>query len=466
MDSSKYTTWTYGPNDQLLQVRSAFSTNVISQYDSTYDSAGRRVAIIRSGLAMSETRADEYNYNIRGELISAIKNTKGTKVLEYQYQYDDIGNRISSYDLGTNRTYTANNLNQYTSISNSASSALSAGEFIPQFDDDGNQTLIQTATGIWQVQYNGENHPVVWQCVSTNSSTPNSATPPLISMSYDRLGRRVTKNDQRFVYDGYLQIANFEEAVTNSQLTTLNSQLFIWDPTELVATRPLVWNSDNCTSVYTHDGNKNVSEVINSDDVTVAHYEYTPFGAVAKQYGDCAVANPWRFSSEYGEDALGLIYYNYRHLQYNIGRWIIRDAFEELYPQVIAIGFVNLYSFVSNQSTDSFDLRGLDRPGCDIVGAIPGWESDCRLKCCAKHDQCYYENKCTAWSWFGLLNPFSCPSKCDDCNIEVVICTISCFGGHDPLPPSPWEKPKPNGGKYYCATRHSYVSDPKDCPRK
>ena len=43
--------------------------------------------------------------------------------VEYRYQYDDIGNRISSHDLGTNRTYTANNLNQYTSISNSASSS-------------------------------------------------------------------------------------------------------------------------------------------------------------------------------------------------------------------------------------------------------------------------------------------------------------------------------------------------------
>ena len=137
---------------------------------------------------------------------------------EYAYQYDDIGNRITSFDLGTNCTYTANNLNQYTSISNSAASALSAGEFIPQYDDDGNQSLIQTATGIWQVQYNGDNRPILWQSVSTNSPTPNSSTPTLISMSYDRMGRRVTKNNQRFVYDGYLQIAN-------SELQTLNSKL-------------------------------------------------------------------------------------------------------------------------------------------------------------------------------------------------------------------------------------------------
>ena len=28
-------------------------------------------------------------------------------------------------------------------------------------DDDGNQTLIKTAIGVWQVQYNGENRPVL-----------------------------------------------------------------------------------------------------------------------------------------------------------------------------------------------------------------------------------------------------------------------------------------------------------------
>ena len=105
----------------------------------------------------------------------------------------------------------------------------SACRYAYDFDDDGNQTLIKTSTGIWSVTYNGENRPVLWECVSPNSSTPNSSTPTLLSKSFDRIDRRVTKNDQRFVYDGYLQIANFERASTNSQLTTYNSQLFIWD---------------------------------------------------------------------------------------------------------------------------------------------------------------------------------------------------------------------------------------------
>ena len=147
--------------------------SVSSQYDYTYDAAGRRTKIARSGSAMSGTRNDAYGYNIRNELISATKNAENT---EYQYSYDDIGNRLSSFDLGTNHTYTANNLNQYTSISNFVLYVSFVADFAPQFDDDGNQTLIQTSTGIWSVTYNGENRPVLWECGSTN-----------ITMKFDRI---------------------------------------------------------------------------------------------------------------------------------------------------------------------------------------------------------------------------------------------------------------------------------------
>ena len=85
-----------------------------------------------------------YGYNVRKELVSAAKSVGGddpgapqspTLTTEYAYQYDDIGNRISSFDLGTNRTYTANNLNQYLEISTS-DAGLQTSEFEPQYDDD------------------------------------------------------------------------------------------------------------------------------------------------------------------------------------------------------------------------------------------------------------------------------------------------------------------------------------------
>ena len=57
------------------------------------------------------------------------------------------------------------------------------------YDADGNQTLVTTGTGAWQVEYNGENRPVKWTRVSPDSSTPNSTTPTLVSMTFDHQGR-------------------------------------------------------------------------------------------------------------------------------------------------------------------------------------------------------------------------------------------------------------------------------------
>ena len=228
--------------------------------------------------------------------------------------------------------YTANDLNQYTDITSQMSQT-----FQTSYDADGNQTLVKTTTGTWQVAYNGENRPILWT-QGTNT----------ISMSFDRMGRRVTKNDQRFVYDGYLQIANF-----HSPTQTQNSNYYIWDPTEPVATRPLVWKRGTSVAYYTHDGNKNVSEVIAVDGSVAAHYEYAPFGALTVSRGTFAAANPFLFSSEYAEDDTATVYYNYRHYEPVIGRWLGRDPIGESSVPL-------LYGFSNKMNLDFLGMEELD----------------------------------------------------------------------------------------------------------
>ena len=353
--------WAYDANSRLLQVCNATPTNTISQYDYAYDAAGRRVQIARSGSAMSENRTDVHGYNARGELVFSRGAAEGAEN-DFAYEYDDIGNRMTSSELvigmdeHVSSEYTANNLNQYTSISNSAISASPREAFIPQFDDDGNQTLIKTAAGIWSVTYNGENRPTLWSCTQSNNSN-NTNNQTILSMSYDRMGRRVTKNDQRFVYDGYLQIANFEHSTSNIELQT-----FLWDPSEPVATRPLVWNSSTSqpfnfsTSYYTHEVNKNVSEILSADGEIFAHYEYTPFGTVSDQCGELASVNPWRFSSEFAEDDTATVYYNYRHYEPMVGRWLSRDPLGE---RSSLIGEDGLFVAFLNNPIGCIDILGL-----------------------------------------------------------------------------------------------------------
>ncbi len=336
-----YASWAYDAKGQLLQVCNAFPTNVISQYDYTYDVAGRRVACGKSGSAFMQDDTVAYGYNNRSELTNAV--AKVDSSYRYAYDFDDIGNRETSSERGTNSVYAANQHNQYTAVDG----------FTPQFDDDGNQTLVKTATGIWSVAYNGENRPILWTCIQSNNT--NNQT--IISMSYDRMGRRVAKNAQRFVYDGYLQIADN------------NGNAYIWDPSAIVATRPLVWQCGNSVEYYTHDGNKNVSEVVAENGDVAAHYEYAPFGAIVAQRGTTASDNPWRFSNEYADDDTGTVYYNYRHYEPVTGRWLRRDI---LHP----IACLNPYGF---KHFDFLGLRTIVRETDDVFDALDFLEKNARF---------------------------------------------------------------------------------------
>ena len=339
--------WAYDANGQLLQVRNATQTNTISQYDYTYDAAGCRISVSKTGTAFTQDDTIAYGYNARSELTNAVAAVDSD--YHYDYDFDDIGNRETSYERGTNYAYTANSLNQYTAITDVAATPSSSQTFQPQFDDDGNQTLIKTATGVWQVTYNGENRPILWVCIQSDDQIiTNNQT---IVMSFDRMGRRVTKSNQRFVYDGYLQIASFGRSAPSVSLQT-----FLWEPTEPVATRPLVWFGGTFTAFYTYDGNKNVSEVIASNGDGVAHYEHAPFGTLMAKERIGVIRNPWRFSSEYAETDSGIVYYNFRHYDHLCGRWISRDPLPD--------DIQHPYLFCANAAVGNMDWIGLKCKKC------------------------------------------------------------------------------------------------------
>ena len=177
----------------------------------------------------------------------------------------------------------------------------------------------------------------------------------------EEVNGEVTKH-HRFVYDNYLCVQKLDALNNNSQLN-----LFVWDPTEPIATRPLfmVTNPGNYKLFYTFDGNKNVSELVHFEprNGIAAHYDYAPFGAVTRAVNTSAISvrnfsaeNPFRFSSEYHDDTLGLVYYNYRHYNPIDGRWCCRDFIDE--KHLIAV--TNIFSYVKNTPLNKFDFIGLE----------------------------------------------------------------------------------------------------------
>ena len=102
---------------------------------------------------------------------------------------------------------------------------------------------------------------------------------------------------------------------------------------------------------YTYDLLKNTTALLGIQAGRRALYEYGAYGNVVKMEGNAAQDNPFRFSSEYADDELGLVYYNYRYYNTIKGRWLNREPIGE-------DGDFNLYRMVYNNLFTFIDYTG------------------------------------------------------------------------------------------------------------
>ncbi len=289
-----------------------------------------------------------------------------------------VNRKTAREDAEEATNYDANALNQYTAI----------GNFAPQFDADGkaadgckadwthaqraprrgesamgrariNQTRVQTSTGIWNVTYNAENRPVTFDRANTDGTTTR------VTCTYDHMGRRATKKvetisapdaetgestattlHQRYLYRNYLQIACCDLTRPNHP----HLWFLAWDPTQPIATRPLALRKDGTWYCYGWDLTKNICEVFSNAGYinNTVTYSYTPYGTVTAE-GTVQQAIQW--SSEFYDEELGLVYYNYRHYNPMVGRWLGRDSINEYITK-------NLYDYCVNNAVIYSDWVG------------------------------------------------------------------------------------------------------------
>ena len=339
---------TYEDSRDLLSVidyRRPGSANPPARHEYDYDALGRPTRRRDTWNTAAPKTTRLFTYNSRGELIGDQLRPGG----RFGYQYDNIGNRKEAFEFGNTTDYETDELNRYAGIVRNGGEA-----FTPQYDADGNQTLVKTSTGIWTVTYNAENRPVKFE--SEDGGTT-------VECAYDSMGRRFEKKvtvggttnfHARYLYRDYLQVAECD--LTGETPALVRS--YLWDPSEPEATRVLSmtrWEANGTQEkehLYCmHDAMKNVTSLFGEARGRRALYEYRPYGGLITSEGNMAEENKFRFSCEYMDDELGLIYYNYRHLNPRDGRWISRDPIMEQ-------GGWNLFAFVNNNGIINFDYLG------------------------------------------------------------------------------------------------------------
>lgn len=288
----------------------------------------------RTAVSYAVGGAWSYSYDDKSQVTGASGNNT-----VFSYAYDGIGNRVTAVEGSDTWSYTSNLLNQYTAINSNQ----------PTYDADGN--MLTTGDG-WLYTWNGENRLIR----AENSDT-------LVEMAYDYMGRRVEKKvsskgllsfynwnvdkHYKFVYDGYKIIAVYDGLNDNTLVQT-----FTWQES-VSSDIPISMTYDGNVYYYIADGNKNITALVDVDGNRVASYSYEPFGQSCKMEGSIAIVNPFRFSSEYTDEEINLIYYNYRYYNPRLGRWLSRDPLGEA-------GGENLFLFVCNSPVKKVDIFGQD----------------------------------------------------------------------------------------------------------
>ena len=291
---------TYEDSRDLLSVidyQRPGSANPPARHEYDYDALGRSTRRRDTWNTAAPKTTRLFTYNSRGELVGDQLRPGG----RFGYQYDSIGNRKEAFEFGNTTDYETDELNRYAGIVRNGGEA-----FTPQYDADGNQTLVKTPTGIWEVTYNAENRPVKFESEDRGTT---------VECAYNSMGRSFEKKvtvggttgfHAHYLYRDYLQVAECD--LTGETPVVVRS--YIWDPSEPEATRVL----------------------------SMTRWEAN--GTQEKEHLYCM------------HDELGLVYYNYRHLNPLDGRWISRDPIEEE-------GGWNLFAFAGNKIFNQSDILGL-----------------------------------------------------------------------------------------------------------
>lgn len=226
------------------------------------------------------------------------------------------------------------------------------------YDEDGN--LLQD--GRWDYEWDAENRLA---SIQTRASLWNFGLPvQRLEFTYDYMGRRVEKDvyqritnnwelssGTKFLYDNWNLIQESSTGSTNIYAWGLDLSGTLYGAGGVGGLLAASFDSTNV--FYTTDGNGNIVGFTDAQTgISLAEYEYTPFGKLYRVAGILAGSNPFRFSSKYNDSESGLYYYGYRFYNPAHGQWLSRDPLGEIFGP-------NLYVFVYNSPANDFDRNGL-----------------------------------------------------------------------------------------------------------
>ncbi len=317
-----YTTYDYDAAGQILHlVNHAPNGAVNSHFDYTYDKRGRRTS-------MGTVDGDwTYDYDATGQLIRAQLASTNPQIpnQDLQYNYDALGNRIFTVTNGVQVNYTANSLNNYTTV----------GGVTCHYDLDGNLIF----DGVQNYEYDVRN-------LLVRITGPQGVS----DYEYNAFGNRnaTVFNGVRTDYlldpTGIVDLLGSFDIAGTSMTRTLRGAGLVGD-----------FAPSGVRRYFDVDGLGSTVGITSQDGQLVQSQAYQPFGEV--------MSSSIGFPSEYGFMAqLGVVHEAARLLQMrarfyspSLGRFIQPD------PIRLNGGDFSLVRYVENDPINDSDPIGLGR---------------------------------------------------------------------------------------------------------
>ncbi len=317
-----YTDYEYDAAGQLLHlVNFGVDDSVLSRFDYTYDSRGRRISMDTLDGCWT------YECDDLGQLTHAVLASSNPEIPDQDltYLYDAVGNRIRSIENGVTTEYTANNLNQYVRV----------GDADYLFDADGNLIQEIAPQGTTTYAYDDESK------LMAVSKGPDSW-----EYTYDAFGNRVATTDNGTAT--YFMVDPIGLGNVVGEYDGSGNLIAHYDHGFGLLSRT---DAAGNPAYYTFDAIGNVQQLLTSASAVANAYAYAPFGQVLRTAE--TIRNPFQFVGQLGVTSQEGLRSSMRSREYELGlgRFLSADP-------IGLNGGMNLYSYCFNGPTTWADPLG------------------------------------------------------------------------------------------------------------